>query len=166
MDVPTNPNNITTNKNNLIQNQENQNKPIQNLPSQEIIGNVQNTKNNESINKKEEEKNNEESEEIRVHQKEQEETNKKKSIQQEKSEIIKKEFDSILEEMKKIFITNKQNIETFFEKINKTITSCLSQPCIMFLKDIINAIFIFLCKYFTFIKDNFKEIPLNIMKKI
>ena len=165
MDVPTNPNNITTNKNNLIQNQENQKEPKQNLPSQEIIGNVRSTENNESINKKEEEKNNEESEEIRAHQKEQEETNKKKSIQQEKSEIIKKEFDSILEEMKKIFITNKQNIETFFEKINKTITSCLSQPCIMFLKDIINAIFIFLCKYFTFIKDNFKEIPLNIMKK-
>ena len=164
MDDPSSQNNITD-KNNQNQSQDTQAEIKQNPNSDNLIANGKSNQNGGSLNKKEEEKNNEEDEEIRAEQKRQEEIKKAKAQEQARFQAIEKQFQNILENIKNLFLTDKSNLEKYFDDNYNNIISGLSQPCIILLKQMTNIMFVFLCKYFYFLKDNLKEIPLNIMKK-
>ena len=165
MDDQNNKNNITTDKNSQNQNQDNQEEVKQNPSSDKSIENGEANQNHESINKIEEEKNNE-LEKLLAEQKKIEEK-KKKIIEQEqlKLQMLKKQYQNILDNIKNLFLNDRPNLERYFEENYNSIISGLSQPCIILFKSVADIVFVFLCEYFSFLKDNLKEIPLNIMKK-
>ena len=156
------------NPNNNIQNDE-----ANNTNSNQIIQNGQQNleeKEEEKINEEEEEKNNEissdndEHKQLLLKQKEQEALSLRKAQKQAQLQSIEKQYDEFLNNIINKWETDKNNFEQYFEdNILKNINSIINLPCIEILKDRICFIFKFLCKYFSFLKDNLKEIPLSVM---
>ena len=164
------PNQITQMKDSN-QNNNNQNDESMKSDSNQIIENGQQ---NSNIRKEkiEEEKNNEDGnsdddpENILLKQKEQEAINLRKAQRQAKLQIIEKYYDEFFNSIVNKWETDKNNFEQFFEEqILKNINNIINNPCIVLYQDRISFSFKFLCKYFSFLKDNLKEIPLNVMQQ-
>ena len=118
----------------------------------------------------EEEKNNEEKiseedQEMLIRKVKQETLIKKFSQKMAYLNAMKKKYDDLLNNIKENWKKNKLNFEQFYqnENIYQSINNIVSIPCIILNQDKIIFAFNFLCNYFSFLKDNLKEIPLNIM---
>ena len=135
---------------------------------------IENGPQNSNIRKEniEEEKNNEDgnsdddAENILLKQKEQEAINLRKARRQVELQKIVKTYDDFFNSIVNKWETDKNNFEQFFEEqILKNINIIINQPCIVLIQDRISFSFKFLYKYFSFLKDNLKEIPLNAMQQ-
>ena len=158
------------------QNKENQTQPSQNEEKMNVESNQieensqsQNNLNENNQQKNEEEKNNEESnneeeQENLLRQKQQQEIERRKAQRQAQLQMIEKKYDNLLETIKNQWETNKPNFGQFFDnQISKSINVIVNLPCIILQKEIISLAFKFLCRYFYFLKDNLRDIPINIM---
>ena len=140
-----------------------------NTDSNQISENVhvQDNSNIDIENKNEEEKNNEEEQEILRKKKEQEEINKRKAQRQAQLQYYEKNYNNLMEKIKSQWNKDKQNYDQFYDnQISKSISNIVNLPCIILNKEIIAFAFKFLCKFYSFLKDNFKDIPLNIMNQV
>ena len=163
--------NENNSKNEENQTQPSQNEEKMNLESNQIEENSQSQNNSNENNqiKNEEEKNNEESnneeeQEILLRQKQQEEIERRKAQKQAHLQMIGKKYDNLLESIKNQWEADKPNYGQFFDnQIFKQINSIVNFPCIVLQKEIISIVFKFFCRYFYFLKDNLKDIPINVM---
>ena len=158
------------------QNEENQTEPSQNEEKMNVETNQieENSQNENNINdnnqqKNEEEKNNEESnneeeQENLLRQKQQEEAERRKAQRQAHLQMVGKKYDNLLESIKNQWEADKSNFGQFFDnQISKPINTIVNFPCIVLQREIISFVFKFLCRYFCFLKDNLKDIPINVM---
>ena len=166
MNNPNEPNQTTdqneTNQNNIIKNEE-----LSNSNSNQIIENGHQNANN-NIN--EEEKNNEdnhsddEKKDELLKKKEQDTIKLWKAQKQAQLQMMEKQYDDFFNNIINKWETDKNNFEQFFEEqVLKNINNIVSLPCIVLFQEKIILSFKFLCKYFSFLKDNLKEMPINVI---
>ena len=128
---------------------------------------IEDNSNNDIENIDEEEKNNEEEQEILRKKKEQEEIEKRKAERKAQLENYEKNYNNLIEKIKNQWEIDKENYLQFYDtQISNLIMAIVNIPCILLNKDVITLAFKFLCKFYSFLKDNFNQIPIKIMRQV
>ena len=112
----------------------------------------------------EEEKNNKEIQHLFMKQQEIELLEKIKAQKELQLNQLENNYEVLLNDIFLKWENDKSNFEEFYNNyINSEIRNMLLTPCIVCNQDKIILIFKFLCRYFYFLKDNLKEIPIQVL---
>ena len=112
----------------------------------------------------EEEKNNKEIQHLSMKQQEIEILEKIKAQKELQLNQLENNYEVLLNDIFLKWENDKSNFEEFYNNyINSEIRNMLLTPCIVCNQDKIILIFKFLCRYFYFLKDNLKEIPIQVL---